>query len=393
MNRWPRTPVFPLWSIPAFLFVYLIVESPWLIIDWVIYLKYPFGSPPIIAHLCENLVQGTQCGQGVICLAAAFYGAYRGVTFHPYFRPAYGAWLERTPWTWPMPLPLGPVHLVWEDVIAPVLLGLIALRHEELPVLGPLLISAAAYLAVLGAGFWGTGQKWYGFAVYSLLGLIIRLKHFPEVAAGVAVGTYFVSLLGLRACLAAFPWKERPMTFRFWELFDTQKQSDKEVGWPFKQLSPAGPTACVPAVYGLLVSLLAGWWLYAGAAIIPDPHDRAAFLGFSYGLGGIGVALVRLIIYVQGFMPPISYWGRVRTLRWIIPGYDQIFLAPLSIAAVGTLAKLALKHFDPLVVAPVSVFLTLLIAFNMGPTLRTWHTTGNHRMVPWLAHGGQYRKL
>ncbi len=88
-----------------------------------------------------------------------------------------------------------------------------------------------------------------------------------------------------------------------------------------------------------------------------------------------------------GRLPPISLWGRVRTLRWIIPGYDQIFLAPLSIFVVETVADLARKHFDLLVVAPVSVFLTLLIAFNMGPTLRNWHTTGKHRMVPLLVQG------
>ncbi len=393
MNRWPRTSVLPLWSIRAFLFLYVLIELPLVIVEWSFLLRYPTVAPPLTEFLAEHLAHGTAAGQVLIALVAVFYGLYRGVTFHPYFRPDYREWLERTPWTRSMPLPLGPVHLVWEDAIAPVLLGLLALRHEDMPVLGPAIISAAAYLAVLGAGFWGTGLWSYGFSVFFLLGLVLRLKPFPEAAAGVAVATYFVCLLGLRACFAAFPWKERTTTIEFRELFDLQKQQDKEMGWPFKQLSPVPTTVCMPAVLGLFVSLLVGWWLYAFAANLSDAREQAEFLGVAYHVIGVVAALVRCLVYICGRLPPISLWGRVRTLRLIIPGYDQIFLAPLSIVAVVSLANLSRKHFDLLVVAPVGVFLILLIAFNMGPTFRNWHTTGKHRMVAAMIQSQQSRKL
>ncbi len=362
------------------------------ILEWSCYWKYPTVSQTLTELLAEHLAHGTLVGQRLIFLAAGLFGVYRGVIFHPYFRPDYREWLERTPWTWSMPLPLGPVHLVWEDAIVPVLLGLLALRHEQILLFAPALFSAAAYLAVLGAAFCGTGQWSFGFTVFFLLGLIIRLNTFAWAAAGVAVGTYVVSLVGLRACLAAFPWKDRTTTIQFWELLDNQKQQEKEVGWPFNQLSPVPTTVCVPAVLGLFVSLLAGWWLHAFAANLSDASDQGEFLRFAFCLVGVGAALTRFISYFWGYLPPISLWGRVRTMRWIIAGYDQIFLAALSIAAVVTVADLARKQFDLLVVAPVSVFLTLLIAFNMGPTLRNWHTTGKHRIVPWLLQG-QYRKL
>ena len=32
------------------------------------------------------------------------------------------------------------------------------------------------------------------------------------------------------------------------------------------------------------------------------------------------------------YQTPISFWGRIRTVRWIIPGYDQVFVGPLLLA-------------------------------------------------------------
>ena len=43
--------------------------------------------------------------------------------------------------------------------------------------------------------------------------------------------------------------------------------------------------------------------------------------------------LLRVHFYLySGYADPISLWGRIRTLRWIVPGYDQVFLvaAPAS---------------------------------------------------------------
>ena len=54
-------------------------------------------------------------GRFLVLNAALAYGGYRVLAFHPLYRAGYWAWLERTPWISPRPLPLGPVAIVLED--------------------------------------------------------------------------------------------------------------------------------------------------------------------------------------------------------------------------------------------------------------------------------------
>ena len=54
---------------------------------------------------------------GVASLLAAGCATFRVAAFHPAFRPGYRQWLCDTPWTSRKPLPLGPIHLVPQDVL------------------------------------------------------------------------------------------------------------------------------------------------------------------------------------------------------------------------------------------------------------------------------------
>src|SRR4051794_15101064 len=47
--------------------------------------------------------------------AAGVYALFRVLRFHPKCNQAYAAWLKLSPWTARKPLPLGPIHLVWQD--------------------------------------------------------------------------------------------------------------------------------------------------------------------------------------------------------------------------------------------------------------------------------------
>ena len=51
----------------------------------------------------------------VLGATAIVYAVYRLCRFHPVCNPAYTAWLRLSPWTAGRPLPLGPVHPVWQD--------------------------------------------------------------------------------------------------------------------------------------------------------------------------------------------------------------------------------------------------------------------------------------
>ena len=39
----------------------------------------------------------------------------------------------------------------------------------------------------------------------------------------------------------------------------------------------------------------------------------------------------------KGYVPPTTFWAPIITGRWIIPGYDQVFVAPICTFLVGPL--------------------------------------------------------
>jgi len=91
-------------------------------------------------------------------------------------------------------------------------------------------------------------------------------------------------------------------------------------------------------VDGLLIGLLAGWYLFASESLLTNPADRVLMVKMVFAIVVLGFSFVRFLVYRDGYAPPISLWGRIRTFRWIVPGYDQVFLAPLCTLLVGILA-------------------------------------------------------
>jgi hypothetical protein len=136
---------------------------------------------------------------------------------------------------------------------------------------------------------------------------------------------------------------------------------------------------------GVVISLLLGWWVYA---ILDQPWGPEFRDVFSAPLFLVGIpwtmAMVRVMRYCASYSPPINIWGRIFTLRWIIPGYDKVFVAPLLMMALTFLAGGIMfeLHLDPTVVAPIAISCASLICLNMGPSLLDWRHTGNHRIAP-----------
>ena len=90
----------------------------------------------------------------------------------------------------------------------------------------------------------------------------------------------------------------------------------------------------------------------------------------------------RILTYVVPYWPPIGLWGRIRTGRWIIPGYDRVFVAPLlSLLATAVLVpSIPLFGLPWLLAGPACFAITLWIALNVGPSLTAWKLTGKHRI-------------
>ena len=204
---------------------------------------------------------------GLAAVIMAAYGVFRVAAFHPVFRPKYRGWLEQTPWTGRKPLPLGPIHLVWQDVVV---LGIVVLALHGTP-LGRLWAPWAfllAYLGTLGVSFWLTGPWWMGYLVLFGLGLAVRLAVEPLVALAALAAD-------LRHCdararhgagavsVARNPRSWKPCAGSF---FPTRPRGESRLlGWPNHQLMAAWPDRQDPpprrnpgAAAGGLVGVRAG---------------------------------------------------------------------------------------------------------------------------------------
>jgi hypothetical protein len=154
------------------------------------------------------------------------------------------------------------------------------------------------------------------------------------------------------------------------------------LGWPFDHIRPRDVARSISYRDGTMLSLLIGWWLLVAIqriALLQQPQTWH----FGFSLAFIPL-MSRLQTYCLGYASPISLWGRILTLRWIIPGHDQVFLAPMAIVVVAGCGEVLVLQFPAFVpyIAPAGVTLIFLCAFNLGPSLKRWRLTGNHRLVP-----------
>jgi hypothetical protein len=300
---------------------------------------------------------------------------------------AYQAWLAATPWTSRQPLPLGPIHLVLQDVVlvgCVVLLGW--LNGDGWALYIPQLF-LAVYLLLLGKSLFWTGDWPWGYAVVFGVGLVVRLWHDLPAGLSAAVLTYAVGYLGLRRSLAHFPW-----TIQWSRLVgmlgitvNTESGAADILGWPYGRLAPraASPPVGVPLHHALLISALVGWWTFAGVSLVPNAEDQQLVLLFVLLFVALAVPGIRFGIYCDGYAAPISLLGRLATGRWIIPGYDQVFVAPLlAVAAGSTLGGASvLLRLDLVLALPVVIAVVLFLSLGLGPSLQVWRLTGNHRIV------------
>jgi hypothetical protein len=75
--------------------------------------------------------------------------------------------------------------------------------------------------------------------------------------------------------------------------------------------------------------------------------------------------------------------GRLWTLRWLIPGYDWVFLPSLALLGAGGLLPLGFNMVGvmPWLNATVSCTLLLLGSMLAGPSVNHWLMTGKYRAV------------
>jgi hypothetical protein len=406
MNTWLLSlravipPKYLAWAIVA----YLVIVAP-VVICWSMGVPNPAETqfPAIIV---------------LVSLAGA-YGGYRVWSRHPAVQADYREWLSRTPWTSTDPLPFGPVHIVWHDIVLLAVVELLAwfhalqiteanattldpffVRHALLalswPVMAFLVVQLAAIMAICIITQVHAVAAWLFFG----LGLVLYTIHHALLAFTLAVAWYTFAWVGIRHSLR-FVWmnnvhsEDRIQSHR-------RSQSRQTLGWPYRGLGPSSeqdftslsaPWSTVPWRRGAaVVAALVGWWCYVlltVAARLNPSFDSAwaarprlmflTLIAFSFL-----VALLRLSTYSSAYRPPITLAGRILTGRWVIPGYDVVYLAPAVIVLVSVIA-FAVQYatsITPRIAFSISAGIAVWLALTLAPTLRVWQLTGHHRLSP-----------
>jgi len=334
----------------------------------------------------------------LIGFAVAVYGALRVFRTHPHANPSHRLWLAHSSWRWGKPLPVGPIHLVWEDLVVlavPSCLLFLDAAPSDAVRLVPALGMAffVTYLVVLLCAT-VVASVWAPPVICLFL---IPLSFYPLCslvgAFAVMVAIYLVLLWGVRLTLEDFPFNEAEWQSTPTERHLKQAISNGTIGWPYNMIGPRSNTPGISLGTTVVVGALAAWWVHVTIGKFAESWGEVAdalvgpeYLGFRF-MGGLAMfclvaALVRAAIYINGFRPPISFFGRLLTGRWIIPRYDVILVAPICTYAFGVFGPTALRHAgvpDSALLA-VCVFLFCLIVLGIGPSLATWCHTGRHRI-------------
>ena len=369
---WP-----PSWLIAGFMLIYGGFNCAiWLVEKMT---GYETGHLPEIAKLRAVLLQ----------IAAVAYAVFRLARFHPACNRAYAVWLKLTPWNASNPLPLGPIHPVWQDAVVITVIGAIAMWHAGVDPLIALTAFGFGYLGMLTV-LVAVTRRWVALVIMGFLWPAFLLPAVRGwIMAANVLAIMVVVWIAHRNALKAFPWPFVPqqapvaapsvlqMSIDI-PVLSTQLRKSNE-GWPLVSLSPKFHCPSFPFRAALAVSTLGGWWIYCALVYSKESLPPEALI-----FPAICIAFFRLMIYCGGIAAPLNILGRIASGRLVVPRHDQVFATPLLAVLISVLGAILLRRTDaisPATIAGLSA-LILYVLFAGGPVMRTWLLTGLHRFQP-----------
>ena len=127
-----------------------------------------------------------------------------------------------------------------------------------------------------------------------------------------------------------------------------------------------------------------GWWMHAVMLHITNKELLEGSCLLFLGYGSVMLAIGRIARFGKNHASPLGFGGRLLTLRWIIPGYDQIWVAPIAIPAVAASLGL-LGHYGlqipPAILIPGVAVIAVWIDIWIGPSPEKWKLTAPVRIV------------
>ena len=251
-------------------------------------------------------------------IAAGAYGLVRVKRYHPLVRRDYAGWLAATPWRPGRPLPLGPPHLVWEDGV----FAAVVLYGSPWPAASVVAFAVPYALFAVYVTLGGPDRRWLASTVgLATGGVVLAWPHAWPVSV-LAAAAVVACDVGVRRSLAEVPWT-RPVATADRAAVAARAAS----GWA---LAPVPPPAALAVGDAWAITIVASWCVYGSMwqLAAADPKDADEQLAVVV-LGLALAAMLRLGVYTTEYQPPISSWGRVRTGRLLLPGYDRMLIAPL----------------------------------------------------------------
>jgi hypothetical protein len=248
------------------------------------------------------------------------------------------------------------------------------------------------YLLSMSLALWWTGEKLIAFSLWFAIGGMVYTCRSFVLFGPIAACTYGLAYWGLRRSLERFPW-----TLSLWARGGQGLEPASLLqGWPFNRLAPKFfPDLGISIPNAILTSLLVPWWYFVGISFVqgPDKFEAAQAI---YSILMVPIIGGRSLIYLYGYAPPISFRGRIVTGRWIIPGYDQVFVAPLLALIAGIwLPKVLIgRGFGIVEAHAISLIWVYFLILIWSPSLKTWRLTGNHRIMgPVASKSGPYVRV
>jgi hypothetical protein len=341
----------------------------------------------------------------LIVVATLVYATYRVWAFVPSLRPTYSAWLKASAWRYGKPLPLGPVHLIWIDIVVVAALGGLAMFNAS-SMDNPLAFAQGIGFAfAMVYLFWLAGSNWNNWLCTYLTLALIPLMVYPQPGlvnlTAVLAAIYAVQLWGLRRALATFPFDDPDLQPNQSERRLHDAISKGVLDYPITAVGPHTPIPSITATGAVVLAAILAWWIHVGGSLVLLIADNGyVTMDWSVLAGGIAsqtanpwrttwriavwaVALWRCVVYLNGFAPPLGVLGRLRYGRLIIPGYDQALVAPATMLVVAYFGPRILRAagWPDLLLAATCAFAVLWIALGAGPSLVKWRLTGQHRMT------------
>ncbi len=346
----------------------------------------------VVFYLFVELVtlatpQPHEIGRWILGVAAVFWGVRRVAAFHPWYNGDYRRWLGQTPWTSRKPLPMGPVVPTWGDGLY---LATILLLSTIAPEPGLLRYVALFVIGHVAAIVPTIRKEDAPIRAVTIAGLGLAVRHFysPPVCLAAGVAVYLLAYQGLRRSLDRFAETPEPYRLSHENVTgDPLVDQLNAVGWPYgPMLVDTQDTRPWPRLDTAILCLLVAWWIDCLAALFVDPQRRLAFLALVSSIFEL-FTLLRLGAYVQGCAPPISFWGRIRTMRLIIPGYDRIWVGTICGLLAGPMTVALLAGLGAPMEARLSAAcgMVLLVLILTPPSLRRWRLTGAYRLDPMKA--------